>query len=143
MYPLPPISVVTVRWTISALDLVLSLFSLLVGEVMSLVSVVFSFLRFVAGVVTPWLGIVQEESLVLLSLLVSEAQLAVLETLGDDFWLPPSPDEDVVCVLAPLCILQEDRSRDLGLWDFMATLLSSVPTLYGIVSSSGSEDLRF
>ena len=34
---------------------------------------------------------------------------------------------------------QEERSSDLGRCDFMVTLRSRVDTLYGIVSSSGSD----
>jgi len=33
----------------------------------------------------------------------------------------------------------EERSSDRGRWDFMVTLRSRVDTLYGMVSSSGSE----
>ena len=65
---------------------------------------------------------VQEESLVF----ESDAQLAVLETLGDVF-SDPFPELEVVWVDAFDSTDQDDRSRDLGRLDFIATRLSSVP----------------
>ena len=65
---------------------------------------------------------VQEESLVF----ESDAQLAVLETLGDVF-SDSFPELEVVWVDAFDSTDQDDRSRDLGRLDFIATRLSSVP----------------
>ena len=75
----------------------------------------------------------QEDSLVT----ESEAQLAVLETLGDVFCDPS--ELEVVCEDPLDSTDQEERSRDRGLLDLKATRLSRVPILYGMVSSSGSE----
>ena len=68
--------------------------------------------------------VVHEDSLVL----ESEAQLAVLETLGDVF-CDPFSELEVVWVDAFDSTDQEDKSKDLGRFDFIATLLSSVPIL--------------
>jgi len=80
------------------------------------------------------LFVVQEDSLVL----ESEAQLAVLDTLGDVF-CDPFSELDVVWLDPFDSTDQDDKSRDLGRFDFIATLRSSVPIRYGIVSSSGSD----
>jgi len=74
------------------------------------------------NVVDSVLLVVKDDSLVF----ESDAQLAVLETLGDGFCDPLSEPE-VVWVEALDSIDQDDRSRDLGRLDFIATRLSSVP----------------
>ena len=66
--------------------------------------------------------VVQEDSLVF----ESDAQLAVLETLGDVF-CDSFPELEVVWVDALDSTDQDDKSRDLGRLDFIATRLSSVP----------------
>ena len=66
--------------------------------------------------------VVQDDSLVF----ESDAQLAVLETLGDVF-CDPFSELEVVWVEALDPMDQDDKSRDLGRLDFIATLLSSVP----------------
>ena len=63
---------------------------------------------------------------------------AFLESEGDARSEQVSDDE-VVWLEARDSTDQELRSSDLGLWDFMVTLLSSVDTLYCIVSNSGSD----
>jgi len=73
-------------------------------------------------VVESVLLVVQDDSLVF----ESDAQLAVLETLGDVFCDPLSEPE-VVWLEAFDSTDQDDRSRDLGRLDFIATRLSSVP----------------
>ena len=65
---------------------------------------------------------VQEELLVF----ESDAQLAVLETLGDVF-CDSFPELEVVWVDALDSTDQDDKSRDLGRLHFIATRLSSVP----------------
>ena len=66
--------------------------------------------------------VVQEDSLVL----ESEAQLAVLETLGDVFCDPSFSELEVVWEEAFDSTDQDDKSKDLGRLDFIATLLSRV-----------------
>ena len=74
------------------------------------------------SVVVSVLLVVQDDSLAF----ESDAQLAVLETLGDVFCDPLS-DPEVVWVEALDSTDQDDKSRDLGRLDFIATLLSRVP----------------
>ena len=74
------------------------------------------------NVVESVLLVVQEDSLVF----ESDAQLAVLETLGDVF-CDLFPELEVVWVDALDSTDQDDKSRDLGRLDFIATRLSSVP----------------
>ena len=76
---------------------------------------------------------IHEDSLVL----ESEAQLAVLEMLGDVFCDPS--ELDVVCDEALDSTDQDERSRDRGRLDLKATRRSRVPILCSIVSISGSE----
>ena len=66
--------------------------------------------------------VVHEDSLVF----ESEAQLAVLETLGDVF-CDPFSELEFVWVDALDSTDQDDKSNDLGRLDFIATLLSNVP----------------
>jgi hypothetical protein len=66
--------------------------------------------------------VVQEDSLVL----ESKAQLAVLETLGDVFCDSSFSELEVVWEAFDSTD-QEDKSKDLGRLDFIATLLSRVP----------------
>ena len=78
-----------------------------------------SLVRVFDRVVESVLLVVHEDSLVF----ESDAQLADLETLGDALCDPVSELEVV-----PLDSTdQDDKSRDLGRLDFIATLLSSVP----------------
>ena len=67
--------------------------------------------------------VVNEDSLVL----ESEAQLAVLETVGDVFCDPSFSELEVVWEEAFDSTDQEDKSNDLGRLDFIVTLLSRVP----------------
>ena len=69
--------------------------------------------------------------------LESEAQEAVLDTLGDVFTEPS--ELEVVCEEALDSTDQDERSNDRGRVDFSARFLLRVPILYGLVSSSGSE----
>ena len=59
-------------------------------------------------------------------------------TLGDAYSELVSEDE-VVWHEPRDSTDQEERSSDRGRWDFMVTRRSRVETLYGIVSSSGSD----
>ena len=75
-----------------------------------------------------------QETLLLMVVSVLETKEAFLERAGE-------VRSEQVSELEVLWLDtdQEERSSDLGLWDFMVTLLSSVETLYCIVSSSGSD----
>jgi len=75
------------------------------------------------NVVDSVLLVVHDDSLVF----ESDAQLAVLETLGDVFCDPLSELEVVWLEQAFDSTDQDDKSRDLGRLDFIATRLSSVP----------------
>ena len=76
---------------------------------------------------------IQDDSLVF----ESEAQLAVLEMLGEVFCDPS--ELDVVCDEALDSTDHDERSRERGRLDLKATRLSRVPILCSIVSISGSE----
>ena len=67
--------------------------------------------------------VVNEDSLVL----ESEAQLAVLETVGDVFCDPSFSELEVVWEEAFDSTDQDDKSKDLGRLDFIVTLLSRIP----------------